>query len=79
MLQFLTVATSFFLQGFEKCAQLFEELDLEGTRARTRSLRPDLSGKLLLLARQVHRGARDPVLYVMVLCREQASSFYHAV
>lgn len=39
------------LKGFEKCAKLFEELDLEGTKARVRSIRPDMSGKMLLLAR----------------------------
>ncbi|CDI80324.1 DNA repair protein rad54, putative [Eimeria praecox] len=40
--------------GFEKCAKLFEELDIEGTKARVRSIRPDMSGKMLLLARLLH-------------------------
>ncbi|CDJ53852.1 DNA repair protein rad54, putative [Eimeria brunetti] len=41
---------SHLLTGFEKCAKLFEELDIEGTKARVRSIRPDMSGKMLLLA-----------------------------
>lgn len=41
------------LKGFEKCAKLFDELDIEGTKARVRSIRPDMSGKMLLLARRV--------------------------
>ncbi|KAL8429514.1 hypothetical protein Efla_007154 [Eimeria flavescens] len=49
----LVKSQSLLLTGFEKCAKLFEELDLEGTRARVRTIRPDMSGKMLLLARQV--------------------------
>ncbi|CDJ36193.1 DNA repair protein rad54, putative [Eimeria mitis] len=45
---------SLLLTGFEKCAKLFEELDIEGTKARVRSIRPDMSGKMLLLARLLH-------------------------
>ncbi|XP_026190470.1 DNA repair and recombination protein RAD54-like [Cyclospora cayetanensis] len=40
--------------GFEKCAELFEQLDLEGTKTRIRSIRPDVSGKMLVLARLLH-------------------------
>ncbi|OEH74457.1 DNA repair protein [Cyclospora cayetanensis] len=38
---------SLLLTGFEKCAELFEQLDLEGTKTRIRSIRPDVSGKML--------------------------------
>ncbi|CDJ57303.1 DNA repair protein rad54, putative [Eimeria maxima] len=33
---------SLLLTGFEKCARLFEDLDIEGTKARVRSIRPDI-------------------------------------
>ncbi|PFH38568.1 SWI2/SNF2-containing protein RAD54 [Besnoitia besnoiti] len=39
------------LQGFEKCERYFSELDLEGQKARSRLVRPEISGKLLLLSR----------------------------
>ncbi|EPR64357.1 SWI2/SNF2-containing protein RAD54 [Toxoplasma gondii GT1] len=39
------------LQGFEKCEKYFSELDLEGQKARSRMVRTEISGKLLLLAR----------------------------
>lgn len=47
-------------KGFEKCARLFEDLDIEGTKARVRSIRPDMSGKMLLLARRVTPFATSP-------------------
>lgn len=50
----LVKSQSLLLTGFEKCAKMFEELDLEGTRARVRSIRPDMSGKMLVLARLLH-------------------------
>ncbi|PHJ18257.1 swi2 snf2-containing protein rad54 [Cystoisospora suis] len=39
------------VQGFEKCEKYFTDLDLEGQKARQRSIRPEISGKLLLLSR----------------------------
>ncbi|KAL8272041.1 hypothetical protein Esti_004165 [Eimeria stiedai] len=54
----LVKSQSLLLTGFEKCAKLFEELDLEGTRARVRSIRPEMSGKMLVLASRLLHAIR---------------------